>query len=113
MTGSHVRVDRLPDLSGGLAFGVWVLPTLRLPEPQGILTLGDVRLVLRDGRMALGDLTLDAPLEERTWTFVSFSVDADGAATLAARPQSELRGGPPQRTQGAVAPPVLRRFLEG
>jgi N,N-dimethylformamidase len=111
VTGSHVRVDGLPDLSGGLAFGVWVLPTLRLPEPQGILALGDLRLVLRDGHVVLGDLTLDAPLEERTWTFVSCSVDASGAATLAARPLSELQGGPSQRAQGTIAPPPVATDL--
>jgi N,N-dimethylformamidase len=103
VTGSHVRIPGVPNLSGGLAFGVWLYPTLHLQEPQGVATLGDVALTLRDGRLTLGDLVLDAPLALRTWTFASFAIDGDGRASLAARPRSELHGGPAQRAEGTVA----------
>ena len=103
MTGSCVRIPGVPDLSGGFAIGMWVLPTLHLREPQGLATIGDVALELRDGRVTLGDLVLDPPLALRTWAFVSASVAADGRATLAARPQSELHGGPARRAEGTVA----------
>jgi N,N-dimethylformamidase len=107
VTGSYVRVDGVPDLAGGFSAGMWIWPTLQLPEPQPLLTLGDLELAVLDGRLTLGSLVLDEPLALRTWTFVSASVDAAGSATLAARPQSELHGGPARRTAGRIAPGAI------
>ena len=102
-TGSFVRVPDAPDLSAGMAVGMWILPTLVLEEPQALLCAGGLTLGLRGGRLTFGDLVLDAPLELRTWTFVSASHHpATGRATLAAQPRSELHGGPPQRAEGIV-----------
>jgi N,N-dimethylformamidase len=103
VTGSYVRVEGLPDLSDGFSVGMWIWPTLQVGEPQPLLELGGLELGLLDGRLILGGLVLGEPLALRTWTFVSASVDAAGHATLAARPQSELHGGPVQRAAGTIA----------
>ncbi len=102
-TGSYVVVPGAPDLSHGLSAGMWIHPTLVLGEPQTLLSAGGLALGLHDGRLTFGGLVLDTPLQLRTWTYVSASHDpATGRATLAARPQSELLGGSPQRTEGPV-----------